>query len=95
MASQGKHKVPQGWRESSAVLDIMHFPIREHALNSKSKGGPGPPWLYFRTQAPADAALGRGEDICGQFGAESSQIKCNMYRTSELSHAPIWVREVA
>ena len=58
--------------------------------------------LFLRKEKPSCAeglllaALGLPESkLWRQFGVESSQIKCNMYRTSELSHAPIWVREVA
>ena len=44
----------------------MHFPEREHAWKSKSKRGPGSPWLHFRTQARAGAALGPSEAKLGE-----------------------------
>ena len=37
MLSQGPHRVLQRYRETSAVLDIVQIPRREHALNSELK----------------------------------------------------------
>ena len=65
-------------------------------LQNQKLGGARPPWLYFRTLARAGAALGPPEsELCRQLGVARSQIKCIIYRTAELSPAPIWVCEVA